>query len=342
MLSGYLLVLIASFFLGTFGIGMKYNKPLAWENFWSIHVVVGMILMPVIWALLVVPHLWQVISSTPSTALYKCMFFGFLWGIGGMLFGMSVRYVGVSLTYGVVMGLCGNLGSIVPLLQLPNASNNAGFKYVLIGNAIMLLGVGLCALAGVKRERRQIQTGTVVEGIQSGRGFKIGLVIVVASGILSSFINIGFANAGPIINNAIASGTLPRNASLAAWVVILFGAFVFNTLYVVFELTRNKTWKLYAAPKSCNAYKWAVISAVLFFGYAGIYGQGTVLLGEIGPIVGWPILLSLSLISSNVWAVKTGEWKGHKNLLWLVILGLVFLIIASILLTYANTLMSHL
>lgn len=340
MILGYVLILIASFFLGTFGIGMKYNKPLAWENFWSIHAIIGMIIVPTIWALLVVPHLWQVIFSAPAPALFKCMFFGFLWGIGGMLFGMSVKYVGVSLTYGVVMGVCGVLGSVVPLLQIPDAANNPGFKYVLLGNFVMLAGVGFCALAGIKRERRHTVAGTVTEGIQSGKGFKIGLIIVIASGVLSSFINIGFANAGPIVKNAISMGTLPRNASLAAWVVILFGAFIFNACYVVIEMTRNKTWHLYVAKNTANAYKWAIISAVLFFGYAGIYGQGTVLLGNIGPVVGWPVLLSLSLIFSNLWAVKTGEWKGNRNLLGLVILGVVLLITASLILTYANTFMS--
>lgn len=341
MFAGYFLILIASFFLGSFGIGMKYNKPLAWENFWSIHVLVGMIIVPVIWALLVVPNLWQVIFSSPSGTLLKCMFFGFLWGIGGMLFGLSVKYVGVSLTYGVVMGVCGVLGSVVPLFQIPDVSSKAGFTYVLIGNFIMLVGVAFCAAAGIKREKRHSAAGTIVEDIQSGKGFKKGLFIVIASGILSSFINIGFANAGPIIANAAAMGTLPRNASLAAWVVILFGAFLFNAVYAIVELSRNKTWHLYKAPKSANAYKWAIISALLFFGYAGLYGQGTVLLGNIGPIVGWPILLSLSLIFSNLWGVKTGEWKGNNSLLRLIVAGVLSLIIASLILTYANTFMNN-
>jgi len=335
---GYILILIASFFLGTFGIGMKYNKPLAWENFWSIHVMVGMFLVPVIWALLVVPDLYEVIVSSPLSNILKCMFFGFLWGIGGMFFGMGVKYVGISLTYGVVMGICGVLGSIIPLLQVQNAQNTPGFKFIILGNLVMLAGVGICAYAGTKRERRTTALGQQIEGIQSGRGYKIGMLIVIFSAVLSSFINIGFANATPIINNAVAHGTLPRNASLAAWVVVLAGAFIFNIFYVLIQLVRNNTWSSYFAPKSFNAYKWAILSAILFFGYAGIYGQGTVLLGDIGPIVGWPILLSLSLIFSNMLAVKTGEWQGHKDLVGLLFAGVVVLIAASLILSYANTL----
>ena len=339
MAVGYLLIFIASIFLGTFGIGFKYSKPLAWENFWSIHVIIGMLAMPVIWAFIVVPNLYEVIVTSPYSSILSCMFFGFLWGIEGMLFGMGVKYVGVSLTYGVVMGTCGTLGSVIPLMQIPNVQNSPGFMYIILGNIIMLVGVGVCAYSGLKREKRSASTGNTIEGIQSGKGFKIGLAIVIASGILSSFINIGFANAGPIIKNAVSFGALPRNASLAAWVVVLTGAFIFNISYVVIAMTRNKTWHLYKAPKSFNAYKWAILSAILFFGYAGIYGQGTMLIGDIGPIIGWPILLSLSLIISNLWSVKTGEWKGSRDLLAIVIVGVALLIIASLVLTYANTLM---
>jgi L-rhamnose-H+ transport protein len=336
MILGYALIFIASFFLGSFGIGFKYNKPLAWENFWSIHALVGMILFPVIWASIVVPHLWTVISQSPPEALIKCMGFGFLWGIGGMLFGMSIKYVGASMTYGVVMGVCGVLGSIIPLFQIPNVSDKEGFSLILLGNAVLLVGVALIAWAGIMREKRQQQAGVLVEGVKTGKDFWKGMLIVLSSGILSSFINIGFANAGGIVDNAISHGTLPRNASLASWVVVLSGAFIFNLIYVVVEMFRNRTWHLYKAANSSNAYKWAILSAILFFGYAGIYGQGTVLLGKIGAIVGWPILLALSLIFSNLWAVKTGEWKGYNKLLYAVFAGVMVLIGASAILAYAN------
>ncbi len=340
MVLGYFLILIASFFLGSFGIGMKYNKPLAWENFWSIHVIIGMLVMPVLWAIIVVPDLFDTIFSSPPSSIFKCMFFGFLWGIGGMLFGMGVKYVGVSLTYGMVMGICGVLGSVIPLLQIPDVSSQPGFLYIIIGNIIMLIGVAICAFAGIKRERNSSVAGHQIEGIQSGKGFRVGMGIVIASAVLSSFINIGFANAGPLIDNAVSRGTIPRNASLVAWVVVLSGAFIFNAVYVIVTMTRNNTWHLYSAPGSFNAYKWAILSAILFFGYAGIYGQGTVLLGDIGPIVGWPILLALSLIFSNLWAVRSGEWKGNNHLLLLLIAGVIVLILASLILSYANTLMN--
>ncbi|MGC9345005.1 MAG: L-rhamnose/proton symporter RhaT, partial [Bacteroidales bacterium] len=91
IISSFLIVIIASFFLGTFGLGMKYNKPLAWEAFWSIHSLTGMLVAPLIYAFIVVPDLFQTIITADQTALIRGCFFGFIWGIGGVLFGVSIK-----------------------------------------------------------------------------------------------------------------------------------------------------------------------------------------------------------------------------------------------------------
>ena len=108
------LVLVASFFQGTFGLGMKYIKPLSWEGWWLIYSLVAMVFFPILWALIVVPDLFGIIGSAPSSAILKGMVFGFLWGVGGIMFGVSVRRIGISITYGIVMGLASAVGSFVP------------------------------------------------------------------------------------------------------------------------------------------------------------------------------------------------------------------------------------
>ena len=126
-----LLVLLASVFQGTFGLGMKYVKPLAWEAWWLVHVTVAMLLFPWIWAFLVVPDLLGVLSSSSPDALGKGALLGFLWGVGGIMFGVSVRYVGMSLTYGIVMGLAALMGSLIPLLGLEDVGSNPALPYIL-------------------------------------------------------------------------------------------------------------------------------------------------------------------------------------------------------------------
>jgi len=132
----FLLIIFASVFQGSFGLGMKYMEPLKWESWWLIHVTIAMIIIPVTWAFIVVPDFAMVLKeafTNPdlSTVVYSAMFFGFLWGIGGILFGVSVPYIGLSLTMGIVMGLAGSIGAFIPFLQIENAIESVQFPYVI-------------------------------------------------------------------------------------------------------------------------------------------------------------------------------------------------------------------
>ena len=327
------LVIVASVFQGTFGLGMKYIKPLPWEAWWLVYGLVAMIVLPLTWAFLAVPDLCAVISSAPPAAIQKGMLYGFLWGVGGILFGVSVGYVGVSITYGIVMGLAAAGGSLIPLAQMENAGSNPATVYVLVGVAIMLVGVGICGAAGVRRDRLAAANQTA----NSGKSFKVGLFIAIASGVLSALLNVGFANATPVAQAAIKAGALPRNSSLAAWVVVLFGAALMNVGYALFLLIKNKSWSGFRVAGAGKAYRWAIITGLLWFGALGTYGQGAALMGRIGPIIGWPILPGLSLIVSNALGFFTGEWKGAAGPFRLMVAGLIVLIGACMILGYANS-----
>ncbi|MEX0321776.1 MAG: L-rhamnose/proton symporter RhaT [Puniceicoccaceae bacterium] len=331
------LVLFASVFQGTFGLGMKYFKPLPWEAWWLIHATVAMIIIPVTWAFIVVPDLCSVIASASSDTIFSSMLFGFLWGIGGIMFGVSVRYIGVSLTYGIVMGLAALMGSLVPLLRVPGATELASFPYVVVGLIIMLVGVAVVAYAGIQRDKVHAASGQEVSGMQQGKAFQIGLVIAITCGLLSSLINVGFANAQPIAKLAAEAGAETRNSSLAAWVVVLGGAYLMNVLYSVVLLSKNKNWGSFKTAGSGKAYKWAIIAGLLWFGALGVYGQGSALMGELGPVVGWPMLLGLSLVVSNFIAVKVGEWKGASTPLKVMVGGLAILIFACCVLGFSNS-----
>ena len=324
------LVIFASFFQGSFGVGMKYMAPLKWESWWLVHVTIAMIIFPLAWAAFVVPDLFGIISSAPTDAVMLAMFFGFLWGIGGIMFGVSIPYIGLSLTYGIVMGLASSVGSLIPLFQMENATSQPAFPYVIAGVSVMLVGVAITAVAGIKRDQ--------VKSAESGESSNIvkGLVIASVCGVLSALLNVGFANAAPVAKVAEASGVITRNSSLAAWVVVLLGAYVMNAGYSIILLFKNKTWNSFGVINAKKAYMWAIVAGLFWFAALGVYGQGSALLGEIGPVIGWPILLGLSLIVSNIWAYRSGEWKGAKKPFQLLLLGLAVLIMASVILGFAN------
>ena len=327
----FFLVIIASFFQGSFGLGMKYMEPLKWEAWWIIHITIAMIIFPIAWAIIVVPNLFEVIGNAPDDAVFLGMLFGFLWGVGGILFGKSIPYIGLSLTYGIVMGLAASVGSIIPLLQVEVAFSNPATNYVIIAVVIMLVGVALTAKAGIERDK-------LIGDTNDPSNMSKGIMIAVSCGILSALLNVGFANATPVALEAEKMGALTRNSSLAAWVVVLLGAFMMNFGYAVFLIFKNKSWDSFQATAARNAYKWAILAGLFWFAALGIYGQGSALMGTMGPIIGWPMLLGLSLIISNIWAVRSGEWKNAKKPFELMLIGLGIIILASSLLGYSNTL----
>ncbi|UXX77821.1 rhamnose/proton symporter RhaT [Reichenbachiella carrageenanivorans] len=327
----FILVLFASFFQGTFGLGMKHIAPLKWEAWWLLHSFVAMIFVPMVWASIVVPDLFDVIAQTDNAALSSAMLYGFLWGIGGILFGVSVEYTGISITYGIVMGLAASMGCVIPLIQIDGAMNQPAFPIILIGVTLLLVGVAITAIAGVQRDKKQTDVD------QTGKSIKVGILIAVASGVLSAFLNVGFSNAAPVADIAINQfGAGPRDASLAAWVVVLIGAFAMNGGYALFLLVKNNSWSSYRVSNSGKAYKWAILAGVFWFAALGVYGQGAALMGSLGPVIGWPILLGLALVISNIWAYRGGEWQNAQKPFKILLAGLIVLIIAICILGYAN------
>ena len=332
LLLPFVLLIFASFFQGSFGLGMKYMSPLSWEAWWLIHVTIAMIIFPFLWAIIVVPNLFDIISSSPVESIQMAMLYGFLWGIGGIMFGVSVPYIGLSLTMGIVMGLAGSVGSLIPFFQGSNSTSDPVFSYVLGGLLISLVGVALTAKAGIERDKLQNSNDS-----NNKSNIIKGILIAVVCGVLSALLNVGFSNAAPIAKTAEDFGVITRNSSLVAWVVVLWGAFLMNALYCVYLLFKNNSWNSFNPINSFKAYRWSVIAGLCWFAALGVYGQGAALLGDIGPVIGWPILLGLSLIISNFWAYRAGEWKNAKKPFNLLLIGLIVLIFSAIVLGLGST-----
>jgi len=333
-----LLVLLASVFQGTFGLGMKYVKPLAWEAWWLVHATVAMLIFPLAWALVVVPNLAGVISQSPSSQLVAGASLGFLWGIGGIMFGVSVGYIGMSLTYGIVMGLCSLAGALIPLFIRFDQTEPTSLPFIFAGLVLLAVAVVIVTVAGLKRDELLAERGEQLEGIKKGKDFRLGLVIASACGLLSSMLAVGFDSTGQIGKLAEAAGALERNGALARWVVVLAGAYLMNAGYALILLVKNKSLSSFRTPNMLSALKWAIIAGLLWFAALGTFGQGAALMGDLGTVIGWPMMLGLSLIVSNAVGVLTGEWKGTKGPLKLMTLGIFVIIVATVVLSYASTL----
>lgn len=341
-----LIVLLAGFLQGTFGLGMKKFAPLAWEAYWLIYTIAGMVLIPAAWAMATVPHPWGAIGAVESSLVLKVMLCGACWGVGAIMFGMAVNYVGMSLTNGIAMGLAAVVGSLVPMASKGNLTFNWATAMVLVGNFVMVLGIGIATWAGIDRDRLQAARGKTIVGIQTGRLFWLGLFFCVASGVASAMLNIGNDAAKPIIDAAVrlagdstaAKSDLQRNASIMPWVVIFWGGAIVNVIYVFFLLAKNRSLATYRNAGAAKGIFWALFTAILWFFALAAYGQGAALMGDLGNVVGWPMFLALALVISNVWGILAGEWKDSPRPLAKMLTGSAVLVLSAMLLGYANSL----
>jgi len=332
-----ILIILAGFFQGTFGVGMKKYAPLPWEAFWAIYSIVALIIFPYVWAKSTVPDIWGAITSISQKALFFIMFLGACWGVAAFAFGLAVNYLGISLTYGITMGLSAAMGSLVPMIQISNIGDNPAVPFIIIGLIVMLIGITILTIAGIRRDQVLTAEGLTIAGIKRGRQFRIWLIFTIFIGIGAALPNIAFTYAAPVAKAAVNQGALPRNASLVCWVIILWGGFVSNIVYVIYLFLKNKSWNMLMQKGSIKGVLWALFTALFWFAALGVYGQGATIMGEFGPVIGWTMFLALALIISNIWGITGGEWKGAKKPMKVLLVGDTVLIISWIILGYANS-----
>src|SRR5882724_4190189 len=101
---------------GSCYVPLKKVTGWAWESMWTVQGLVAWLVLPLLLALLVTPHLWQVISTVPASTLFYTYLFGFCWGIGGLAWGIAVRYIGIALGFTIATGFLSSLGTLVPIV----------------------------------------------------------------------------------------------------------------------------------------------------------------------------------------------------------------------------------
>jgi L-rhamnose-H+ transport protein len=340
LLYGFLILLLGCLCQGSFGLGMKKYQPFSWEAFWTLFSVVGILIIPMVWTWLEAPQFMTYIMETKLEVLVLASFCGFLWGISAILFGKAVDSIGVSLTYGINMGISASLGSLIPLIlfgQIPVASS---FITLLLGMVVMLGGVGIITKAGLDKEKLMSQVKSQVKSkeMATSKGLSTGILMASLAGLGSAAMNIGFSYANQTLAIATSHGVSPVNASLIPWVITLSGGFVANFAYSFMMLIKNRSYRDYVAVGAGKAYGKALATSLIWFLALGFYAKASVMLGPLGASVGWLTFNGLALIVSNVWGLLDGEWKGYDKPKRLLLIGNAFLIISWIIVGIANSL----
>ena len=332
-LSALLLIIAAGLMTGSFVVPMKAMPHWEFENTWLLFCFMGMVVLPSLVAVLTVPHLGQVLLTSPTRSLILTTLCGLGYGCGSVLFGLGVRELGMGLTYSVVAGLSSSLGSIIPWLSARGQSMSYNLL-LWLGVLVMLGGVAICSVAGRERAKR---LGTEPRELGNQRKLYLGLGICVASGILCCFQNVGLAYGLGILRQAEALGASVRDAPNAVWLIIMNCGFVATVLYYGRLLSKKQCWVKYRT-KTFPYFCLALLMALMWEGVLVGYGAGANKLGRLGPSVGWPILMSISIGTSNILGAATGEWRGSgRKAAGIMILGIGVLLMAVVILGWAST-----
>lgn len=320
-------MLIGGILNGSFVAPIKKANRWEWENSWLVYSFVGLIVIPWAFALALVPDLWGIYTAASAKGIWQVLLFGFGWGLGSVLFGVGVDRMGLAVGYGIILGHIAPIGTFYPLIMLHPEELLTKRGYTLMaGTAIVVVGIFFCALAAKRREE--------AAGVESTpkSGFWAALLICVLAGIFSPMLNFSFVFGEELRQRAIDSGVRPDMASNTIWPLCLTAGFILNAAYPIYLLVKNRTWGLYrrATPPPSH-WIWASLMGLLCFGSFLVYGAGAEALGSLGGIVGWPLFMSMALITSNTLGAVSGEWRGAPRKAQIYsIVGIGFLMVAIV------------
>jgi L-rhamnose-H+ transport protein len=331
---GFSLVVVGGIMQGTYFLGLKYVSPWKWENIWALYSVLSLILLPGALALATVPRLSEMLGRTPASAVWMIFLYGAGWGIGSVLAGLGVDKMGMAMGVAVLIGVTAAIGTFVPLVvNTPQLVFTAKGLFVILSVAALLLGVGLAAVAGKKRDASLADgQATVKKG-----SFGAGLAICIFSGIFSAMLNMAFAFSQPMVKTGMETGASNFGALNAVWMVALAGGFIANAVYTAYLLVRNKTWANFTMPGTGKSWSIGLGMAILWTGGVILYGRGAASMGDIGAVIGWPLFMAIIIFVSTIWGFVSGEWKGSSHQAkGYMVAGMVVLLVASALVGIAN------
>lgn len=234
---------------GSFYVPYRGVKRWSWETYWLVGGVFSWIIAPWVLAFLLTHRLLTVLGETPGKTLFWCFVFGLLWGIGGLTFGLTMRYLGLSLGMAIVMGLCAAFGTLMPPIFngtfVSQVLGTTAGCVVLLGIGVCLVGIAIAGMAGVYKERTMSRSAqqTAIQEFNLKKGFVVALV----SGVMSSCFAYGLAAGDPIKVLTVRAGTPNLWRGLPVLIVVLIGGFTTNFIWTVYLNIRNKTAHEYLA-----------------------------------------------------------------------------------------------
>jgi L-rhamnose-H+ transport protein len=352
---GVIFHFIGGFASGSFYMPFKKVKGWSWESFWIVGGLFSWLIVPPIAAYLTIPDFFSIIKATDGKILFNTYLMGLLWGIGGLTYGLGVRYLGVALGSSIILGLCSVFGALVPSIYyhftptkgkdtIDALFGNHWGQMVLLGLLICVVGIIICGKAGSMKDK-EISVSHVDA---SGSEFQItkGLILAVISGVLSACFSFGIeagSSMGVVANEAWKAvhpnegEFLYRNNVI--FVVILWGGLTTNFIWCMILNARNKTFGDYNNKQTplLRNYLLCALGGTTWFLQFFFYGMGESKMGN--GASSWILHMSFIILVANMWGLVLKEWKGtSKKTITTITIGIITIILSVLLVGYGNSL----
>jgi L-rhamnose-H+ transport protein len=332
---GLLIIAAGSFGQSSSYVPINKVKDWSWESFWLVQGIFAWLVFPVLGALLAIPEnnsLLGIITFSGSEVVLKTVGYGVLWGIGGLTFGLSMRYLGVALGQSLALGTCSAFGVLIPaLLKGENLFQGKGL-ILLIGVSLAVAGIAIIGYAGSLRSKNMSEEEK--RKAVKDYALKKGLLIAVLAGVMSACFNLGL-EAG--VKQKMMELNVPDlYAGLPATLLVTVGGFITNAVYCIYQNFKNKTGKQYLSVPGkvlTNNLLFCALAGMLwysqFFGFS--IGQSFLKESMVMIAFSWGILMALNVTFSNVWGILLKEWKGvSKTTIFVLVVGLTILVFSVV------------
>ncbi len=338
LLFALLFTLIAGLLNGSFALPTKNIKQWNFENIWLNYGFWGFLILPWLTIFLLAPRAWQVYSAAPFSQLLILMIGGIAFGVGQVCFAQALKMIGFGLGFVINIGLGTGLGFLLPLVVLHPSKILTPFGYVtLIGIVFIIAGLILSYRAGHERDAHSKSAQPSAPPSQ----YHLGVMLAIIAGIFSAGQNFTFATTTHMQQLAVSMGLKQLASAIIIWPVFLIFTFIPYIIYMLYLHFKNNSFANYTGKQTLINFLLAIGMGVFWFLSLVLYSEASLLIGNLGPIVAWPLFMVLIILASNFWGWQHHEWADTTSIIArkaLKAIGL--LVIAVIILGYSATLSS--
>ena len=344
-------------------------KRWSFEIYWIIQGFAAWIVAPIVIGSIFVPGVVTVLRMAPTATLWHTMFWGVMWGVGGLTFGLAVRYLGIALGYAIALGFCTAFGTLMPPIfdrQIHSIVRQPGGRVILLGVAICVGAIAVSGLAGYSKEKEVPAEEKAAIG-ERDYSFGKGLAVAIFAGIMSSCFAYGLSAGKGIAQIArqqlLAHGHSELWQNLPVLIVVLIGGFATNLLWSIILIVRNRSAAQFlgapginpegASPEESTNPSERLAPAVLFSNYAlaslaGIvwyfqfffYSMGQTKMGKYD-FSSWTLHMASIIIFATVWGLVLHEWREtSRRTKLLMAFGLILLVGSTVVVGWGNYLES--